>query len=275
MDTISILLVDDNPTFLSIATQFLKRCEGLTVVDAARDGEQAIARTQAVQPDVVLIDFHMADLASSAVIPRLRVVRPGVHIIAVTVPDVQSRRRSSLTFGVDAFVSRSSLRTELVPTIWRVVERKPHAATGTEAPLVAGGRTSSRRILVMEDEHYLRRFYSRALRRAGYDVLAAATIAEARHLLDRHRFDAFLCDIHMGTERGTDLLQDEMELLREKGTYIVLVSAESQYRQLCEEMGTDFFIMKPVSVGPLVTLMDRLTGDGRVSRAAFTGQAGV
>jgi len=40
---------------------------------------------------------------------------------------------------------------------------------------------------------------------------------------------------------------------------VVIVSGQAQYREMCEEMGIDFFLEKPVSVPALIALVDRLT----------------
>ena len=58
---------------------------------------------------------------------------------------------------------------------------------------------------------------------------------------------------------GTDLLSEYAESFAANRTQVVMVSAEAQYRDMCEEMGADFFLEKPVAVGTLVALVDRLT----------------
>ncbi len=120
--------------------------------------------------------------------------------------------------------------------------------------------TSPVRILLMEDEDDQRRLYARALAQAGFDVEQAATLQEARDFLANHHFDVFICDIRMGNERGTDLLRERGQELMCQGTEIIVLSAQEQYRALCEELGIDFFLTKPVSLAGLTTLIKRLTG---------------
>jgi len=81
----------------------------------------------------------------------------------------------------------------------------------------------------------------------------------ARALLVQIPVDVFLCDVHVGSERGTDLLREQLDTLRQHGTQVIMVSGEAQYRPMCEEMGVDFYMEKPVAIGPLVKLVDRLT----------------
>jgi DNA-binding response OmpR family regulator len=114
------------------------------------------------------------------------------------------------------------------------------------------------RILVLEDHHDLRRLYAKVLTKAGYEVYPAATLEEARGLLSRQHVDIFVCDIHVGDERGTDLLREQSAALSQQGTKIVVVSGQAQYRSMCEELGIDFYLEKPVGLEMLLTLMNRL-----------------
>jgi DNA-binding NtrC family response regulator len=114
-------------------------------------------------------------------------------------------------------------------------------------------------ILVMEDNHDLRRLYSKIFTNAGYDVYPAATLEEARALLVKDHVDVFLCDIHVGEERGTDLLREQAAFLGKNGTKVIVVSGQAQYRSACEEMGVDFYLEKPVGLETLLTLVRRLT----------------
>jgi DNA-binding response OmpR family regulator len=122
---------------------------------------------------------------------------------------------------------------------------------------------TARRILILEDDADLCRLFSKALRASGYEVYPATTLEEARALLVQIPVDVFLCDIHVGRERSTDLLREQLDTLRQHGTQVIMVSGEAQYRPMCEEMGVDFYMEKPVAIGPLVKLVDRLTAHPR------------
>lgn len=119
--------------------------------------------------------------------------------------------------------------------------------------------TTDRLVLVMEDDDALRELFSRKLQKHGYHVEQASTVQAARDLLTEHHFSVVLLDIHMGGEKGTDLLSERGEELVAQGTYLVVISSESQYRQACEDMGVHFYLEKPVSLDTLATLVERLT----------------
>jgi len=259
------MLVDDNPTFLRVAAQFLEAHEGVTVIDTAGGGKEALEKAQALQPQIILIDLAMPELPGLKAIPRLREMLPQVGIIALTVMNTRSFRDAALKAGANTFIPKSHMRTELLPAVRQLAQAggKTMPATIEDTP---DRRQSPRRILIIEDDDYLRRLYGKALSKAGYDVHLAGTVQEARDLLIQVRFDLLLCDIHMGKTRGTDLLTEYADTLFTSGAQVVMVSGQAQYRDMCAEMGIDFFLEKPIAISTLVALADRLT-----ARESFTG----
>lgn len=124
MTPISVLLVDDNPTFLQIAARFLMQHDDVILVDVCNGGRQALEKAAALHPQVVLIDLAMYDLPGLQAIPRLRTLLPEAGIIALTLLDANSYRQAALLAGADDFVPKAALNTELLPAIHRVMSGK-------------------------------------------------------------------------------------------------------------------------------------------------------
>jgi DNA-binding NarL/FixJ family response regulator len=124
MDRISLLLVDDNPTFLEMATRFLQGHEDLAVVGTARGGEEALKQARDLHPDVVLLDLAMPKLNGLGVIPHLRSTLPDMGIIVLTLLDASAYRQAALDAGADDFVSKTALVADLLPAIRRVAEAR-------------------------------------------------------------------------------------------------------------------------------------------------------
>ena len=122
MKPISVLLVDDNPAFLRIATRFLQKHDDTVVIGTADGGEEALALAQDLQPDIVLIDLAMPGLSGLEAIPRLRAVLPAAGIIALTVLNTNSYLQASLEAGANDFVAKAILNTDLLPAIRRVAQ---------------------------------------------------------------------------------------------------------------------------------------------------------
>lgn len=60
-------------------------------------------------------------------------------------------------------------------------------------------------VLVVDDEPGIRGSLTKFLARRGYRVAAAEGVEQARLLLTSERFDALLCDVHLGGQSGLDL----------------------------------------------------------------------
>ncbi len=136
MDPISVLLVDDSPTFLGIATQFLQQHDELTVVGVVHGGREAVAQARLLCPDIVLIDMAMPDLSGLEVIPHLREVNPELGIIALTLYDTDAYRQAALMVGADDFVAKAAMHTHLLPAIRRLA--LPGHTNGCNQPSRAG-----------------------------------------------------------------------------------------------------------------------------------------
>jgi CheY-like chemotaxis protein len=268
MESISVLLVDDNTTFLRVTTQFLESYQdtNMVVIGTANRGEDALEQVESLQPQVILIDLAMPGMPGLEAIPHLRRRMPDVGIIALTMMDTGGFRQAALDAGADEFIPKANMRTELLPAITRLARREHKAKSqpaAAEPTPIDQAAAPTRQILVMEDDAHLRRLYDKALRAKGYEVHTAATLQDTRNLLAERRFDVMLCDIHMGTERGTDILSEYSTQLVTSGTQVIMVSGEARYREMCEELGADFFLEKPISIGVLVALVDRLTARQR------------
>jgi len=127
MAPISLLLVDDSPTFLRLVSRFLSEQypDEVLVVGIAEGGEAGLAQAQALRPDIVLIDLAMPGLPGLKAIPLLRGALPNLGIIALTLMEPNGYRQAAFAAGADEFVSKATLATDLLPAIRRVMHARP------------------------------------------------------------------------------------------------------------------------------------------------------
>ena len=130
----------------------------------------------------------------------------------------------------------------------------------------------SLRLLLLEDDHGLRATLRSALQVEGYEVLAAASLADARALL-RHAgegggIDAVLLDLGLPDGDGADFMA---EFRRQHAAPVIVLSAreaEGQKIRLLDG-GADDYLVKPFGVGELLArLRVALRHRGRDSRPA-------
>lgn len=122
MKPISVLLVDNNHTFLRIATHFLEVQDNVIVVGAIRGDEDALAQTQDLQPDIILIDVSTPNQYGLELISCLRAALPKVGIIALALVDTDGYWRAALEAGADDFIPKFAMNTNLLPAIRRTTQ---------------------------------------------------------------------------------------------------------------------------------------------------------
>jgi len=88
-------------------------------------------------------------------------------------------------------------------------------------------------VLVLDDEPSLRLLCRVNLELAGYRVLEAGTLEEARRALDSEPVDAALLDMHVGTEYGLELIPELRGL--EPPAAVVVLSGTSEVTSVAAE----------------------------------------
>jgi CheY-like chemotaxis protein len=79
---ITILLIDDDPFYLSVIRRILQD-EGHQVLEA-RDGEEGLEIYKENRPDLVITDMRMPGMDGAEVIRSIREMHPHARIIAVS-----------------------------------------------------------------------------------------------------------------------------------------------------------------------------------------------
>ncbi|WP_298272319.1 sigma-54 dependent transcriptional regulator [Geobacter sp.] len=107
------------------------------------------------------------------------------------------------------------------------------------------------KILIIDDEAFIRENVERILTEEGYQVLAAATGAQARQLVSEEDVDLVLLDLNLGTEDGLEVLK---ELKRIDPELLVIIvtgfgSVESAVDAL--KLGAYHYMKKPFKADAL------------------------
>jgi DNA-binding NarL/FixJ family response regulator len=130
---IRLLLVDDNVTFLQIASLFLGQYADLCIVGTGHNGREALDLAATLHPDVVLLDISMEGVNGLEALPHLRQAFPSMGIIVLTQHNLEGYREAALAAGADGFVVKRSLVSDLLPAIRRAVRVTEETASGLTA----------------------------------------------------------------------------------------------------------------------------------------------
>lgn len=104
---IKILLVDDEPDILEVATIALELSEEFEV-EGCTSGTEALSKAQAFEPDVLLLDYMMPDMSGPQVFVKLRELPSlaNVPVIFLTARADQASRETLFELGASDVITK-------------------------------------------------------------------------------------------------------------------------------------------------------------------------
>lgn len=117
--TIRILIADDQELVRTGIRMILESEPGLEVVGEARDGEEAVARTRRLQPDVVLMDIRMPGVDGVTATRELRRLDPPIasQVLILTTYDLDEYVFDALRAGAAGFLLKHAPSDTLVAAV--------------------------------------------------------------------------------------------------------------------------------------------------------------
>jgi CheY-like chemotaxis protein len=115
-ESYTILIVDDNTDLLELLKEGLS--DDFTIV-TARDGIEGLTKVFEMPPDCAIIDVKMPGLDGFQLVRALRGDAATAHIplIILTALNMDQARFIGLASGVDQFVTKPVLPSELIPIV--------------------------------------------------------------------------------------------------------------------------------------------------------------
>ena len=117
-EAIRVLLVDDHELAREGLQRVLDMEPDIQVVGHASDGEEAVAKAQALSPDVILMDIKMPTINGLEATRRLNVLGMGGKVIVLSVVDEYLAQ--AIEAGAAGYLTKDVKRDELVNAIRRV-----------------------------------------------------------------------------------------------------------------------------------------------------------
>ncbi|MDR2114412.1 MAG: response regulator transcription factor [Bifidobacteriaceae bacterium] len=116
-ERIKVLLVDDQSLMRMGFAMVLAAEPGMEVVGEAADGKSALEQTQALQPDVVLMDVRMPQMDGIEATRQLVEHCPDTRVILLTTFDLDEYAFAGLKAGASGFLLKDVRPAELVNAI--------------------------------------------------------------------------------------------------------------------------------------------------------------
>ena len=111
---IRLLLVDDHVILRTSLRNMLEREADIDVVGEASDGEEALAQTRELSPDVVLMDVAMPKLSGAEATRRIVEENQGVKVLILSTHTERRFVSHLLNMGALGFISKATDIDELV-----------------------------------------------------------------------------------------------------------------------------------------------------------------
>ena len=118
------VLADGSPMMLKTFSLLLQREHGVQVVGTATDGHRAVRRALELQPDLVLMDLRLPGLNGFEATRRIKARSPASAVIVVTDDDTPECRAAASASGINGFVGKRQMFTELATAIRALFPRE-------------------------------------------------------------------------------------------------------------------------------------------------------
>jgi two-component system, OmpR family, alkaline phosphatase synthesis response regulator PhoP len=134
-----ILLVDDEPSIISLARLYLEREKFR--IDSAPDGEAALDAVHRLNPALIVLDVMLPKLDGFEVCKRLRAENQSIAIIMLTARDDDIDKIIGLELGADDYLTKPFNPRELVARVKAILRRAERVTPSSADILHLGNLT--------------------------------------------------------------------------------------------------------------------------------------
>jgi two-component system, NarL family, invasion response regulator UvrY len=115
---VQVLVVDDQAPFRAAARAVLNRIAEFSLVGEAESGEEAVAMSESLAPDLVLMDINMGEMNGIEAARRVTASRPDTLVILVSTYAEEDLPADARTSGAVAYVHKDELSPRLLRSLW-------------------------------------------------------------------------------------------------------------------------------------------------------------
>jgi two-component system response regulator NreC len=114
---IRVLVADDHPIVRDGIAGLLRGVQGIEVVAATGDGEEALSLIEARRPDVAVLDAAMPRTTGIDVARRIRESGGATAVVILSAHDEPAYVRAALEAGARGYVTKGSLTQDLLDAV--------------------------------------------------------------------------------------------------------------------------------------------------------------
>ena len=123
MNSLRIMLVDDNISFRNSALNFINAQMKFESLSWASTGEEALEKIESLQPSLILMNSKMVENNGQEIIEIIRNLDKNAVIIFLTI-DKDFKYNKSLIRDADDFISKFEFSAHLIPKVEKIFRYK-------------------------------------------------------------------------------------------------------------------------------------------------------
>lgn len=135
MKSVRILVAGDHEVVRRGLRQLLEEEPGWKVCDEATTGREAVKKTKALKPDIVIVDITMPELNGLDATRQILKAVPQTEVLILTIHESERLAREILAAGARAYVLKSDPGRDLVAAV-RALSQHKTFVTSKAGPLL-------------------------------------------------------------------------------------------------------------------------------------------
>ena len=136
---IRVLVADDHKLVREGLKQILGAAADVEVAGEAANGDEALALARKNHYDLALLDMSMPGLAGIDLIKRLKIEKPELRLLVLSMHGEQQYAARALKAGASGYLTKDAAAEQLLGAIRKVAAGGVHISETAAASLVAGG----------------------------------------------------------------------------------------------------------------------------------------
>jgi DNA-binding NarL/FixJ family response regulator len=180
---VRVLIADDHPVVRDGLRGMFSGADGFEVVGEAATGAEAVARTEAVRPDVVLMDLRMPELDGVAAIAELARRGSPARVLVLTTYDTDSDVLPAIEAGATGYLLKDARAEELFRAVRAAARGEAVLSPSVATRLLGQVRRPAREPLSAREQEVLELVARGATNREAARQLFVSEATVKTHLL--------------------------------------------------------------------------------------------
>ncbi len=161
MNSIRVMIFEDNLDFVDSMSELIQNAEGVELVGVFHNCKNVVKNVQHLQPDVVLMDIDMPVENGLQGLRKLRAEGSEVNVLMLTVFDDNDRVFQSICFGASGYILKNTSPEKMIEAI-----HEAHTGGAPMTPSVA------KQVLKLFSQPFQNSVEIQALTTREHDVLS-------------------------------------------------------------------------------------------------------